>query len=213
MKTLLIHGHLIIDDYRQFLDGSLLVDDKHILEVYPQYVELDNVNVVDLKGKLVFPKFLDLGILDKYQVVVDPLDVVDGGDKKIMLGNTRGYLDEVHIEYDGYYDLFSNMTGFSVERFGLVNGAFNDDRYVELDSSLDETILSVVYRLKRKDRIILIGNIEEGIRKMYKLGANFNELLMMSSLNAYRLFGLDKQRGSLIKGKSSAIEVIGDLDV
>ena len=169
--------------------------------------------MVDLKGKLVFPKFLDLGILDKYQVVVDPLDVVDGGDKKIMLGNTRGYLDEVHSEYDGYYDLFNNMTGFSVERFGLVNGAFNDDRYVELDSSLDETILSVVYRLKRKDRIILICNIEEGIRKMYKLGANFNELLMMSSLNAYRLFGLDKQRGSLIKGKSSAIEVIGDLDV
>lgn len=213
MKTLLIHGHLIIDDYRQFLDGSLLIDDKHILEVYPQYVELDDVTVLDLNGSLVFPKFLDLGILDEYQVVVDPLDAVDGGDKKIMLGNTRGYLDEVHIEYDGYYDLFNNMTGFSVDRFGLVNGAFNDDRYVELDSSLDGTILSVVYRLKRKDRIILIGNIEEGIRKMYKLGANFNELLMMSSLNAYRLFGLDKQRGSLIKGKSSAIEVIGDLDV
>lgn len=213
MKTLLIHGHLIIDDYRQFLDGSLLVDDKHILEVYPQYVEMDDVVVVDLKGALVFPKFLDLGILDKYQVVVDPLDVVDGGDKKIMLGNSKAYMDEVHIEYDGYYDLFNNMTGFSVDRFGLVNGAFNDDRYVELDSSLDETILSVVYRLKRKDRIILIGNIEEGIRKMYKLGANFNELLMMSSLNAYRLFGLDKRCGSLIKGKSSAIEVIGDLDV
>lgn len=212
MKTLLIHGHLIIDDYRQFLDGSLLVDDKHILEVYPQYVEMDDVVVVDLKGALVFPKFLDLGILDKYQVVVDPLDNIKT-DKKIMLGNTRGYLDEVHIEYDGYYDLFNNMTGFSVDRFGLVNGAFNDDRYVELDSSLDGTILSVVYRLKRKDRIILIGNIEEGIRKMYKLGANFNELLMMSSLNAYRLFGLDKQRGSLIKGKSSTIEAIGDLDV
>ncbi len=212
MKTLLIHGHLIIDDYRQFLDGSLLVDDKHILEVYPQYVEMDDVVVVDLKGALVFPKFLDLGILDKYQVVVDPLDNIKT-DKKIMLGNTRGYLDEVHIEYDGYYDLFNNMTGFSVDRFGLVNGAFNDDRYVELDSSLDGTILSVVYRLKRKDRIILIGNIEEGIRKMYKLGANFNELLMMSSLNAYMLFGLDKQRGSLIKGKSSTIEAIGDLDV
>ena len=212
MKTLLIHGHLIIDDYRQFLDGSLLVDDKHILEVYPQYVELDDVTVLDLKGKLVFPKFLDLGILDEYQMVVDPLDNIKT-DKKIMLGNNKAYLDEVHIEYDGYYDLFNNMTGFSTDRFGLVNGAFNDDRYVELDSSLDETILSVVYRLKRKDRIILIGNIEEGIRKMYKLGANFNELLMMSSLNAYRLFGLDKQRGSLIKGKSSAIETIGDLDV
>ena len=212
MKTLLIHGHLIIDDYRQFLDGSLLVDDKHILEVYPQYVELDDVSVVDLKGALVFPKFLDLGLLDEYQVVVDPLDNIKT-DKKIMLGNTRGYLDEVHIEYDGYYDLFNNMTGFSTDRFGLVNGAFNDDRYVEIDSSLDETILNVVYRLKRKDRIILIGNIEEGIRKMYRIGANFNELLMMSSLNAYRLFGLDKQRGSLIKGKSSAIEIIGDLNV
>ena len=212
MKTLLVHGHLIIDDYRQFLDGSLLVDDKHILEVYPQYVELDDVSVVDLKGALVFPKFLDMGILDEYQVVVDPLDNIKT-DKKIMLGNTRGYLDEVHIEYDGYYDLFNNMTGFSTDRFGLVNGAFNDDRYVEIDSSLDETILNVVYRLKRKDRIILIGNIEEGIRKMYRIGANFNELLMMSSLNAYRLFGLDKQRGSLIKGKSSAIEIIGDLNV
>ncbi len=54
----------------------------------------------------------------------------------------------------------------------------------------------------------MIGNIEEGIMKMYKIGANFNELLMMSGLNAYRLFGLDKQRGSLIKGKSSAIEQI-----
>ena len=151
MKTLLIHGHLIIDDYRQFLDGSLLVDDKHILEVYPQYVEMDDVVVVDLKCALVFPKFLDLGILDKYQVVVDPLDNIKT-DKKIMLGNSKAYMDEVHIEYDGYYDLFNNMTGFSVDRFGLVNGAFNDDRYVELDSSLDETILSVVYRLKRKDR-------------------------------------------------------------
>ena len=212
MKTLLIHGHLIIDDYHQFLDGSLLVDDKHILEVYPQYVELDDVTVLDLKGKLVFPKFLDLGLLDEYQMVVDPLDNIRTN-KNIMLGNSKAYMDEVHIEYDGYYDLFNNMTGFSTDRFGLVNGAFNDDRYVEIDSSLDETILSVVYRLKRKDRIILIGNIEDGIRKMYKLGANFNELLMMSSLNAYRLFGLDKQRGSLIKGKSSAIEIIGDLDV
>ena len=213
MKTLYIHGHLIIDDYRQFLDGSLLVDDKHILEVYPQYVEVDDVTVVDLKGALVFPKFLDLGLLDEYQMVVDPLDVVDCGDKKIMLGNTKAYLDEVNIEYDGYYDLFNNMTGFSVGRFGLVNGALNDDRYVEVDSSLDESVLSVVYRLKRKDRIVLIGDVKEGVRKMYRVGADFNELLMMSSLNVYRLFGLDKRCGSLIKGKSSAIEIIGDLDV
>lgn len=214
MNTLYIHGHLIIDGYRQYKDGALLVNDDHILDVFCDSFKLDAIeaNIIDLKGKLVFPKFFDSKDLDKYQVVVDPLKPIKS-DKKIMLGNSKAYLEDVHIEYDGYYDLFHNMTGFDAHKFGLVNKAFDDDRYVEVDSDLDESILSVVYRLKRKDRIILIGDVKTGIKKMFKIGANYNEILLMSSLNACNLFGLAKLNGSLIKGKDSSIEIIGDLNV
>lgn len=216
MATLYIHGHLIVDDYRQYLDGSLLIDDDHIIDIYP---ELTNVNdkdtkIIDLKGQYVFPAFFDTNKLFDYQIVVDPLDDKKiNTSKKIMLGNTLAYLDDINIEYDGYYDLFNKMTGFDPYKKGLVNGAFNDDRYVEIDSSHDESILKVVYKLKRKDRIILIGDIKQGIKKMYHIGADFNELLLMSSLNAYRLFGLDHKNGSLIKGKNANIEIMGDFNV
>ena len=214
MNTLYVHGHLIIDGYRQYEDGALLLNDEHILDVFSNSDKFNvtDTNVVDLKGKLVFPKFFDSNDLDKYQVVVDPLKPINS-DKKIMIGSSKAFLNEVNIEYDGYYDLFHNMTGFDADNFGLVNGAFNDDRYVEVDSGLDVSALSVVYRLKRKDRIILMGDIKTGVKKMFKIGADYNELLLMSSLNACRLFGIDKLNGSLIKGKSSAIEIIGDLNV
>ncbi len=213
MKTLYIHAHLVIDTYRQYEDGALLIDDKHIIDVFcHSKADCDFDNLIDLEGKLVFPGFFDVNDLDKYQEVIDPLNPIETN-KVVMLGNSNAYLKDINIEYAGYYDLFNNMTGFDAYKPGLVNGAFNDDRYVEVDSDLDESVLRVVYRLKNKDRIILIGDIAKGIKKLYKIGANYNEILLMSSLNAYRLFGLDKQNGALIKGKSSKIEIIGDLNV
>lgn len=215
MNKLYVHGHLIVDSYRQYEDGALLVDENHIIDVFCNSQINDDFNfveIVDLKGKLVFPAFFNSNDLSKYQEVVDPLKPTVSN-KKIMLGNSEAYLKDVNIDYDGYYDLFHNMTGFDAYNFGLVNGAFNDDRYVEVDASLDKSILSVVYRLKRKDRIILIGDIYLGVKKMFEIGANYNELLLMSGLNAYRLFGIDNLNGSLIKGKSSKIEIMGDLNV
>lgn len=217
MNKLYVHGHLIVDSYRQYEDGSLLIDDNHIIDVFCDSKstfdgDLNQTEIIDLKGKLVFPAFFNCNELDKYQSVIDPLKPIDSN-KKIMIGKSAAYLKDVNIEYDGYYDLFHNMTGFDAYNFGLVNGAFNDDKYVEVDSSLDKSILSVIYRLKRKDRIILIGDVYLGIKKMFEIGANYNELLLMSSLNAYRLFEIDKLNGSLIKGKSNKIEIIGDLNV
>ena len=138
--------------------------------------------------------------------MVDPLDVKIESNKAIMLGDSKAYSRDVKIDYDGYYDLFNNMTGFDISNFGLVNRAFDDyDKYVEVDGSLDISILKVVYKLIRKDRIILINDVLNGLRKFKDIGANYNELLMFSSLNAYRLFKMDKEYGSLIKGKSSAL--------
>lgn len=209
MIRLLIHGQLIIDDYRQYEDGALLIDDKHILDVYINSNKLNDVyydEVVDLNNKIVMPRFYDADLLSSKQVVVDPLNVKIESNKAIMLGDSKAYSRDVKIDYDGYYDLFNNMTGFDISNFGLVNRAFDDyDKYVEVDGSLDISILKVVYKLIRKDRIILINDVLNGLRKFKDIGANYNELLMFSSLNAYRLFKMDKEYGSLIKGKSSAL--------
>ena len=52
--------------------------------------------------------------------------------------------------------------------------------------------------------------IIDEIKKMREVGASLNDLLLMSSLNAYRFYGLDKRFGSLVKGKYSDIVVLDD---
>ena len=212
MIRLLIHGHLVIDDYRQYEDGAILLDDKHILEVFVNSNKINDAyydEVIDLNNKIVMPKFYDLDLLSSKQIVVNPLNVKLEENKAVMLGNSKAYSKDVNIDYDGYYDLFNNMTGFDVSNFGLVNRAFNDyDKYVEVDGSLDISALRIVYKLIRKDRIILINDVLNGLRKFKDIGANYNELLMFSSLNAFRLFKMDKEYGSLIKGKSGALIVL-----
>ena len=62
MKYLLTHGHLIIDNQREYIDGALLIEDQIIKEVYPQSSKLDisdEKNVIDLKGSIVMPGFFD----------------------------------------------------------------------------------------------------------------------------------------------------------
>lgn len=62
MKYLLTHGHLIIDNQREYIDGALLIEDQIIKEVYPQSSKLDisdENNVIDLKGSIVMPGFFD----------------------------------------------------------------------------------------------------------------------------------------------------------
>lgn len=62
MKYLFTHGHLIVDNNHEYLDGSLLVEDEYILDVYPQSNRLNDIEdceVIDLKGSIVMPGFFD----------------------------------------------------------------------------------------------------------------------------------------------------------
>ena len=52
--------------------------------------------------------------------------------------------------------------------------------------------------------------IIDEIKNMYEVGASLNDLLLMSRLNAYRFYGLDKRFGSLVKGKYADIVVLDD---
>ncbi|MBR3228141.1 MAG: N-acetylglucosamine-6-phosphate deacetylase [Erysipelotrichaceae bacterium] len=59
-----------------------------------------------------------------------------------------------------------------------------------------------------------VSFMADGLRIMRKAGASLSDLLLMSSLNAYRFYGLDRQFGGLMKGKYADIVIMNDdLDV
>ena len=63
MAVLLLHCHLVIDAYREYLDGALLIQDETIKEVYPQSGKIKNMpegcEIIDLGGTLLMPGFFD----------------------------------------------------------------------------------------------------------------------------------------------------------
>lgn len=213
MSRLLIkHAHLIIDEYRQFIDGAILINDKTIEDVYPHTNKIDiDIDSIDVEGKILMPSFVKEEVFDNNQIVVDPLNVKDiDRSKKVLLGNSKALSKDINIDYDGFYNLFINMSGFDYKDFGLVNEAFKSIKYSEIDGSLDESIIEVIYKQIRKDKIILFKNINEGLKSFKKCKADYNELLLFSSLNAYTLFNMNDKYGSLIKGKSSNLVLLDD---
>ena len=54
------------------------------------------------------------------------------------------------------------------------------------------------------------GFISNEIKIMYDLGAKLTDILLMTSLNAYRFYGLDKRFGSLVKGKYGDIVILDE---
>lgn len=210
MRLLIKHAHLIIDFYRQFIDGAILINDKTIEDVYPHSNKIDlDVDSIDIEGKIIMPSFVKKKVFNNNQEVVDPLNPINTN-KKIMLGNTKAYASDINIDYDGFYNLFINMTNLDYKNKGLVNVALSSDKYIEVDGSLDKDLLNIVYRQIRKDKIILFDNYDCGIKSFKKCGCDLNEILLFTSLNAYTLFNMDNKYGSLIKGKSSSLVMLDD---
>ena len=48
-----------------------------------------------------------------------------------------------------------------------------------------------------------VVSINDEMKVLYELGVKYTDLLLYSSLNAFKFYGLDKHFGSLVKGKSS----------
>ena len=62
MKYLLSHGHLVVDDNKEYLDGAILIDGERIVDVLSQSNKLDNYSdyqEINLNGALVMPGFFD----------------------------------------------------------------------------------------------------------------------------------------------------------
>lgn len=59
-----------------------------------------------------------------------------------------------------------------------------------------------------------VVGIHDEMKVLKELGAKYTDLLLYSSLNAFRFYGLDKRFGSLVKGKSSDLVIMNDdLDI
>lgn len=60
MKTLYKHAHIIVDDKREYIDGSILINDKTIEDVFVSSIHsIEEVKEIDLKGKIIIPSFFD----------------------------------------------------------------------------------------------------------------------------------------------------------
>ena len=55
-----------------------------------------------------------------------------------------------------------------------------------------------------------VVSIDDEIKVLYRLGAKYTDLLLYSSLNAFRLYGLDQQFGTLTKGKYSDLVILDE---
>lgn len=225
-EYILMHGHLVVDGFREFLDGALYIKDGRLKEVYPQSskVKAEDVRQIDLKGSLVFPGFLspfhDKGVtlvtgLDDYFCLRDPLNY-EGSDKKIFLGNTEARKRDVTVPYDGIFDLFKGMTGLDPFDPGLANLAFEkNDKYIYVSDDIDETIFLLTYRNIDRDRYLLMShNYSEAFRKLQRAGASLCDLLKISSLNHAVLYEKERECASLIKGKKADLVVMKrDMDI
>ncbi len=53
-------------------------------------------------------------------------------------------------------------------------------------------------------------SIPDEMKVLYELGAKYTDLLLYSSLNAFRFYGLDKRFGTLEKGKFADLAILDD---
>ena len=77
MKYLLYHGHLVVDDKREFLDGALLIEDDKISDVFlhsSKIPPIEDCMPIDLGGLLLMPGFFDSHVYGSDGLVFDTAD-------------------------------------------------------------------------------------------------------------------------------------------
>lgn len=125
MKYLLHHGHLVIDKNREYLDGSILVENERIVEVYPQankVPHLEDVKVVELNGSLVMPGNFDTHTHGINGISFDNAnkEELDKASYDMALSGTTSFL--ASISYDGMPNCGGEgFTDFLDSRFDLYN--------------------------------------------------------------------------------------------
>ena len=148
----------------------------------------------DVKGIV-----LDLNNDNKYL-----LNFIKDKNIKVLLGNSDIDYEDINIEYDGIRNILFNMKDLNSHKPSLANAAFIDNKYVEFNVDITDSILKLLLKNISRNKLILISNsktIHESVLKLKELKVSNTDILVYTCLNAYKLYGLDNYYGSIRKGK------------
>lgn len=127
---------------------------------------------------------------------------------KTFITNSYEYKD---IYFDSFNDMYFKMSNLNIDGSGMINKIFELNKYVTIRANkIDINLLKLTINNIKKDKLILIDDIYEGIKRLRQLNVSYTDIVNYSSLNAYRLFNLDKQYGSLIKGKKADMIIMNN---
>lgn len=170
MKSLLKHGHLIIDGNREFLDGAILIEDGRIAEVFPQTDRIrdlsEDCEVTDLCGSLVMPGFFDTHTHGAAGSVFDSADPkgMDEISRRFALDGTTSFLATLSYDLDtegfctrlkeleDYQSPYSRFEGIHMEGPFLsptYAGAGDPNRFLDPDPETAEQFLNASSRIRQ----------------------------------------------------------------
>lgn len=201
MKYLLKHGHIVVDGNREYLDGSILIEDERILDVYPQTdkvkIDLDNVEVIDLKGSLVMPGNFDTHTHGILGIGFDSAnkEEMDKASYEIAKSGTTSFLATISYDvtpefFKDRFELFNSYKG-KYSRFEGVHmegpflskkhlGIGNPDKFLIPDIEMVKSILSQTDKLKQ----MTIAYELDGAREVGKLLKDNNVKVMCGHSDA-----------------------------
>jgi len=124
MHYLLNHCHLIVDGNREYLDGSLLIDEERIIDVFPQTSRiplLKECEEIDMGGSVIMPGFFDSHTHGCSGISFDHADIsqMDRISYDFAKDGTTSYL--ASLSYDMKEDTYLRQ----LDRFEDYKGAFS----------------------------------------------------------------------------------------
>jgi len=209
-KLYLKHGHLIIDGAKEYLDGSIIIDNEVIKEVYPFTDKVKEIyegyKKVNLKGYYVFPLFIELNEYHSMYEVKSNLRRINKDKKLFLTGGIKR--KEIDVDYDLIYDLYQDMV-FDVRKEGLIEEAFYTDKYVSIDiNNVSDEQLKLAIKNIDEDKLIIMGFNAKTCNRLHELKVSNTSIYKYLTGNVLRLFNDDKLKGSLIKGRKADLVVL-----
>lgn len=186
MKYIFTHAHLIIDGHKEYIDGSILVDNEHIVDVYPHSNKIDTdiseYQVIDCSGLIIMPGFFDSHThgIDNMSFDFATKEEMDKISYEFALDGTTSFLaslsydcpladfDERFNTLNDYEGKYSRFIGLHLEGPFLSTkhlGVGNPEKFIKPDINLMKEFLSKTDRIKQ----VTIAYELEGAKEIGKL--------------------------------------------
>lgn len=186
MKYLFNHAHLVVDGHKEYVDGALLVDGEHIVDVYSNAnkvdADLSEYKEIDCTGLVIMPGFFDTHThgIDNMSFDFANKEEMDKISYEFALDGTTSFLgslsydcpladfDERFNTLNDYYGRYSKFVGLHLEGPFLSTkhlGVGNPEKFIKPDISLMKDFISKTNRIKQ----VTIAYELEGAKEIGKL--------------------------------------------